>query len=65
MNIDKIKVISADKDGADLRRERREPWHTRCDGDGDNEQIQGAIDRVGKSVYGPLGDAYDRIDWSK
>ena len=61
MNVEDITVISSDKDGADLRRDQRNPWHTRCDQKEDNEQIQGAFDRVGKTVIGPLGSAWVRI----
>lgn len=47
-----INVISADLDGAQLRREKvLNSYHARCDGREDTEQIQDAIDHVGTKVF--------------
>lgn len=63
--MDTIRVISGDKDGADLRRDQfQHPWHIRCDGKKDNERIQEAIDTGGHLFLG-LGDAWERIFGAK
>jgi hypothetical protein len=58
-----IRVISGDKDGADLRREKRKAsYYERCSGKADNEQIQGALDRAPQgSKFYISGSDYDRI----
>jgi hypothetical protein len=60
--MEKIKVISSDKDGAELRREKKENrYHIRCNGSNDNDHINEAISSVNRSQWGSLGSAWDRI----
>jgi len=57
-----IKVISGDKDGKDLRQEMaRSKYYLRCDGKTDNEEINEALQEVGKIQWLGLGNAWDRI----
>ena len=57
-----INVISADLDGAQLQREKaKNSYHARCDGREDNEQIQDAIDHVGKGVFTIPAKRWDAI----
>jgi hypothetical protein len=58
-----IKVISSDKDGADLRREESgNKYYSRCDGKADDQQINEAIQSAGKdlSFFIPAND-WERI----
>lgn len=59
----KIKVISADIDGADLRRQMvASPYHARCDGRQDNEQLQDAVNRLaGGARIAIAADDWERI----
>ena len=46
-----IRVISGQKDGADLRREqRKERYYSRCDGTADNDEINEAIQNANKGM---------------
>ena len=46
-----IRVISGQKDGADLRREqRKERYYSRCDGTADNDEINEAIQSANKGM---------------
>jgi len=56
-------VISADLDGAELRREKRKnPYHVRCDGKADDQDINDAIQSVNKSArWTILADVWERI----
>jgi len=46
-----IRVISGQKDGADLRRERaRNRYYSRCDGTADNNEINEAIRESNKGM---------------
>jgi len=57
-----IRVISGDLDGADLRRDiNKNSYYTRCDGKGDNEQIQEAINHVGKFLVSIPSEKWNRI----
>ena len=58
-----IAVISSDTDGADLRRKKRSnPYHARCDGKHDEQEINEAIDRSLKGGYWTISnEAYERI----
>lgn len=60
--MDEIRVISSDKDGADLRREERKSrYYTRCDGAADDGEINEAIQSLrGQSMFVSAED-YDRI----
>ena len=58
-----IRVISGQKDGADLRREqRKERYYSRCDGTADNDEINEAIQNANKGMMWavPAKD-YERI----
>ncbi len=57
---DAIKVISADVDGAQLNRNRRD-YFIRCNGKGDNGPIQEAINRVGKTTIFLKSEDWKRI----
>ncbi len=60
--MDEISVISGDKDGADLRREKaRGRYYTRCDGKADDAEINEAIRGVGGRQFLGLGEAYERV----
>lgn len=57
-----IRVISSDKDGADLRREVvRNKYHVRCYGTSDDREISEAISSLGVKQYSGLGDNWERI----
>ncbi len=59
---DEIRVISADKDGADLRHERtKSPQYVRCDGTGDDAEINEAISSVGGKTWTLPRGAWERI----
>jgi len=46
-----IRVISGQKDGADLRREQRKArYYSRCDGTADNDEINEAIQNANKGM---------------
>jgi len=60
--MNEIRVISADMDGTELRRERQKNRrHIRCDGKADDGEIQEAINGVGKTMWSGLGEAWERI----
>lgn len=57
-----VKVISEEVDGAELRREQLNPYHARCDGREDNEQIQDALNRAVKGGFMAIrAEDYERI----
>jgi len=58
-----IRVISGNKDGADLRREQRKnPMHLRCDGTADNHEINEAIQNANKGMmFAFRAEDYERI----
>jgi hypothetical protein len=59
---EQIKVISAEIDGAELRREQiRNPYHARCDGRGDDAEINEALGHVGVSRFTIPGDRWEQI----
>ena len=50
--MDTISVISSDLDGRELRKEKNKNLrYLRCDGKEDNEQMQEALDGVGKYLW--------------
>lgn len=60
--VDEIQVISSEIDGAELRRKMmKSPYYTRCDGKEDNEQIQDALDRVGRTQIFIRSEDWERI----
>ena len=61
--MDEVRVISSDKDGADLRREKRKNrYHVRCDGTADDAEINDAIRSVGGQQFlGLRAEDYERI----
>ena len=60
--MDEVRVISSDKDGADLRREKRKNrYHVQCDGTADDYEINEAIQSVGGKQFRGLGAAWERI----
>lgn len=60
--MDKITVISADKDGADLRREKaKSRYYRRCDGTADDVEINEAISSLGKRSYFVPANIWERI----
>ena len=58
-----IRVISGDKDGADLRREqRKDRYYSRCDGTADNDEINEAIQSANKGMtWAVPAEDYERI----
>ena len=58
-----IRVISSQKDGADLRRERaRNRYYSRCDGTADNDEINEAIQNANKGMtWAVRAEDYERI----
>lgn len=58
-----IRVISGDKDGAELRRETYKNQHyVRCDGTRDNDEINDAIETSSKGQpFLGLGESWERI----
>jgi hypothetical protein len=58
--MDKITVISSDKDGADLRREQLHR-HVRCDGKTDGEQITEVANSLGKRLWTVQAEDWERI----
>ena len=60
---EEVRVISADKDGADLRRERRKSsQYVRCDGTADEVQVNEALRGVTKGkVWAMPSEAWSRI----
>ncbi len=63
---DEIRVISADKDGADLRREKsKSSQYLRCDGTADEVQINDALRGTGRRTWSlPIG-AWESVFGSK
>ena len=61
--MENIRVISSDKDGADLRRDMaRHKYHVRCHGVKDDGQINEAIASLGNSkLHFGLGKNWERI----
>lgn len=60
--MNEIKVISSDMDGAELRREmNKNGYHARCDGRGDDAQINEALKHVGVSQFTISGDRWEQI----
>ena len=60
--MDDIKVISGDKDGADLRREKARSRHyVRCDGKADDQEINEALASAGKSSWCIAAEDWERI----
>lgn len=59
---DEIRVISADLDGAELRREKaKNRYHARCDGKSDNEQINDGLKHLGRAQFSIPGHIWERI----
>ena len=58
-----IKVVSSDVDGAQLRRHKRSnPYHTRCTGKHDDDEISEAINHAGRGkVWFIASKAWERI----
>uniref|UniRef100_A0A6M3LFY7 Uncharacterized protein n=1 Tax=viral metagenome TaxID=1070528 RepID=A0A6M3LFY7_9ZZZZ len=58
-----IRVISGEKDGADLRREKaKQKYCATCTGTADNQQIEDALDFTGKGETWVLPEgAWNRI----
>ena len=58
-----IRVISGDKDGADLRREqRKERYYSRCDGTADDCEINEALQNANKGMtWAVRAEDYERI----
>ena len=60
--MDEVRVISSDKDGADLRREKRKNrYHVRCDGTADDAEINDAIRGLGGQSMFTSAEDYERI----
>ncbi len=61
--MEEVRVISSDKDGADLRREKaKSRYHVRCDGKADDREINDAIQGVGGQQFlGLSAEDYERI----
>lgn len=60
--MEEVRVISSDKDGADLRREKRKSrYHTRCDGAGDDCEINEAAQSLGGQSMFTSAEDYERI----
>jgi hypothetical protein len=60
--MEEIKIISSNKDGAELRREKISTKYTvRCDGKADDEEIQDALSEAGTKKWFGLGTAWDRV----
>lgn len=60
--MDEIKVISADKDGADLRRDIvRNLYYTRCCGTHDEREINDAINSLGKVQWALRAEDWLRV----
>ena len=60
--LNKIRVISSDKDGADLRREKtKRTRYLRCSGKSDDGQINDVID----SLKHPMGYFFDAEAWQR
>ena len=58
-----IRVISGQKDGADLRREKRKAkYYSRCDGTADNDEINEALQNANKGMMWAVpAEDYERI----
>jgi len=58
-----IRVISGNKDGAELRREQRKArYYSRCDGTTDNDEINEAIQNANKGMtFAFRAEDYERI----
>lgn len=60
--MDEVRVISADKDGADLRREKvKNRYHVRCDGTADDCEINDVIQSLGGQSMFTSAEDYERI----
>ena len=60
--MEEVRVISSDKDGADLRREKRKSrYHVRCDGTADDCEINDAIQSLGGQSMFTSAEDYERI----
>ena len=60
--VNEVAVISSDLDGAQLRREQSKgKYFIRCDGKEDNEQIQDAIDHLGKCQFSVPAEGWEAI----
>ena len=60
--MDEVRVISSDKDGADLRREKRKSrYHVQCDGTADDCEINEAIQSLGGQSMFTSAEDYERI----
>jgi hypothetical protein len=63
---DKINVISADLYGKQLRETKnKNRYYVRCGGKGDNEQIQDALNTVGRMSMFISAEVWERIFGSK
>ncbi len=59
---DEVRVISADLDGAELRRAKnKNSFYLRCDGKEDNDEINEAIQGAGKQLWGLPNGAWEQI----
>ena len=57
-----VRVISGDKDGTDLRREKTKGrYYLRCDGAADDAEINEAISTVGGQQWFIRAEDYERI----
>lgn len=60
--MEEVRVITSDKDGADLRREKRKSrYHVRCDGRADDAEINEAIQGLGGQSMFISADDWERI----
>lgn len=60
--MDEIHMISADLDGAELRREKRKGrYYSRCDGKQDADTINEGIQSIGRTQYSIPGHLWARI----
>ena len=59
---EEIRIISADKDGADLRREKKKSSkYLRCDGTADDIEINEAIQNLGGKTWSLPRGAWERV----
>lgn len=60
--MDKVKVISSDIDGADLRKEKnRNKYFVRCYGKKDNEELNEALESIKSNKWSISGKMWDKI----
>lgn len=62
--MDEIKVISRTgnaPDGLELRRAKARGHYAECSGEGDNEQINWAVERLGKTRMVISAESWERI----